>query len=125
MTGALSFAVAANEVWAFDGYLLVTGALSGDIKLAFTVPSGATLRWSGIGDDIVDGNGSETNWAVIGTSGASAGYAIQTTETYIRVRGTVVNGATAGSVQLQWAQNTSNVTATQVLVNSTLQASKY
>ena len=41
------------------------------------------------------------------------------------VSGTVITGATAGNLQLQWAQNTSNATAASVLAGSALTAWRF
>jgi hypothetical protein len=85
-----------------------------DIKLAFTAPAGATIRWSGLGDGNVG-----TDHEVISSSGASDSYQITSTggvRDAILVHGMVTTTGTAGSLQLQWAQNT--LDASQTLVES-------
>jgi hypothetical protein len=44
---------------------------------------------------------------------------------YVKVRGIVINGATAGNLQLQWSQNGSNSTATKLLLGSFMKALKF
>jgi hypothetical protein len=118
----ISFAVLNGDTWIFDLLLIVSGSTSGDIKLAFTVPGGSTLRWGAIGENISILS-SSPDWNVVSTSGASLSFDIQSGPTYIRVRGAVIAGGD-GNVQLQWAQNSSNATATVVQQLSLLQASK-
>ena len=51
--------------------------------------------------------------------GAGAGVGVM-----IVINAVVINGATAGNVQLQWAQNTAEVSNTKVLANSCICAVK-
>lgn len=118
----LLFAVAANEVWLFEAFLAVEGSDAGDFKLAFKVPSGATLIWAAHGvrtgattatDDI--------NAIVIEVDDSPATYgSAAASDVGIFVKGTIVNGANAGDLQLRWAQATSDGTPTKVLANSWL-----
>jgi hypothetical protein len=59
------------------------------------------------------------------SGGAGFGVSASATATMILLKGVVVNGATPGNVQLVWAQNTSNGTATIVLANSYLTAIRH
>ncbi len=119
----LAFPIAANETWSFSGWLIVTSA-SGtpDLRLAFTVPAGATLRWSGFGD----GN-TGADHEVIVTSGFVDVFQVTggSWRDWVQVRGIVVNGANAGTVQMQWAQNVSNGSAMTIQAGSYLQASRF
>lgn len=119
----LVFPIAANETWNFTGWLIVNSA-SGtpDLRLAFTVPAGATLRWSGFGD----GN-TGSDHEVIVTSGFTDVFQLTggMWRDWVQVRGIVVNGANAGVVQMQWAQNVSNGSAVTIQAGSHLQASRY
>ena len=109
-------ALAASEVVAFECALHVTSGTAPDIKFAFTVPSGATLRWGIIGPDITvnqTSNGESGSALTLFTAGVTlAGQII--------LLGTVVNSTTAGNLQLQWAQNTADASDTTVLANSWL-----
>lgn len=123
---ALLFAVAANEVWIFEMFLVVFGDTTGDIKFAITVPAGATLLWGQFALDTGANNRlGNLNAQAVGVSGTAnlpleAGNVISA----VLLKGTVVNGATAGNVVLQWAQAVSNAVATEVRANSYLIAHK-
>jgi len=120
----LLLALAANEVWEFEGTLLLTGAETGDFKMAFTIPSGATISWSALGllgpataeNQLVTSNVIEASGAAI-TFGVLNGKKIP-----VIFRGVVVNGATAGNLQLQWAQSVSDGSGTVIHINSYLKA---
>ena len=109
----LLFAVAANEVWAWQSVVSVTCDASGGIKFTFTAPSGATGHW---------------NYRTPAPVGSSGGPAFTTTTAHTvtmtsgphDLSGVVVNGATPGNITFQWAQQASSGAATQVLVDSFL-----
>jgi len=124
----LLFAIAANEVWLVDVYLLITSvSQDSDFKAGWSYPVGCTIKW---GSEM---NGTANYWTPVGTaaipnairtealtftggSGAST-YASH----YIAI---VINGANAGNINFQWAQNTATVEDTIVLLNSCLIANK-
>jgi hypothetical protein len=118
----LFFSVGAGETWKFEVWLIVScGAKQPDIKLAFTAPADASIRWSGIGD----GNGGADH-ELITTSGASDVFAIPggTTKDSIVVTGLISAGASAGTLHLRWAQNSSNSNPVKVEALSHLRAWK-
>jgi hypothetical protein len=119
----LVLAIAGNEVWEFEAFILCTSTSNApDIKFTFTAPAGATISWLSSYNESTN----LTNNALISASGTTANNAITGGSTgVIRVRGVVVNGATAGNLQFQWSQNSSNGTATQVLTNSFMKAGKF
>ncbi len=83
-----------------------------DIQFSITVPSGATMRFL-----FAMGNTVE----VIESSGTKTGtFALTTTVRAIQFHGTVINGANAGDVQLQWTQAVSDGGDIHVEVNSDL-----
>ena len=113
----LFFTAAANEKWEIEGYLDVDGS-SGHIKYAMVIPSGTMLvdfmqeQGTGIGN---------TPHFILRTSGTATGQCtndgtLNTTST--RFWGILNIGATGGTVKLQWAQNSSNGSATTVKINS-------
>ena len=112
----LLYALAANEVVTFVAALHVTSGTTPDIKFAFTVPAAATLRWGLSGPDMSASQSSN------GTSGSAiaAPCAGVSLPNIMWIAGVVVNGANAGNLQLQWAQNTSDASDTTVLANSWL-----
>lgn len=113
----LQFAIAANEVWCFEIYVNVLGGTSSDFKCAIQVPSGATLRWSGLGgESVIDHQTEITSDAT--TVWPTSGLTDPTQAASIFIKGTVVNAGNSGSVKFRWAQNASNATATIVKAGS-------
>ena len=113
--------VAANEIWHFRFVIVYDGATAGDIKIAFTFPTGGDLRLSsvliGTADTFTFGLWSSTTSPSPAYSSSAQGTGIYMT---LPLEGVFVNGANAGNLQLQWAQNASSGTATTVKANSTL-----
>jgi hypothetical protein len=117
----LLFAVAANEVWQVD---IIVRCISGgtpDIKFAVTVPSGGSLLLGAWGCDTI-GNKAVLAANLIADYSFAAGPKGATL--LVVMRAIVINGATAGNVQLQWAQNTKEASDTKVLANSCIIAHK-
>ena len=121
----LLMAVAANEIWKFELSLLVTGNATGDFFAAFTFPTSGTISahsvHNGAGGTVALQLFSSTTSP---TSGRSFGLTNGSPPESILISGVYVNGANAGNLQLQWAQNVSDATATVVKANSTLWAVK-
>jgi len=123
----LLLAMAANEIWEVRFKLMVTAAQAGDIKYAFTVPAGATVKHTYFGPVIgVTATPFVTYSATLQDAAVdrSPGILDVSDPTLVIIEAIVVCGATPGNLQLQWAQNTSNATATTVLANSCLIAHK-
>jgi hypothetical protein len=124
----LLWAVAANEVWFFEGFLLVSAAnATMDFKCSWTVPSGTTMSWGGVG-------GAANSSAIGGYQGttllsqpnsiggaASVYQAGTPTGTFgVSIAGIVVVSNTAGNVNLEWAQATTDAGELKLLTNSIL-----
>ena len=115
---SMSFPIAANEEWIADFTLDVGAALkTTGVKLALDVPSGATLNVNAhVGIDHFGGY-AQSNLCVqrTTTDGAALDFTTahltNTDIAQVRVSVWVLNGATAGTVQLQIAQSTSTATA--------------
>lgn len=115
----LLIALQPNVNYAFQAYIYYTAHEDGDITLAFTVPAGATLVWGTagfydaaltvIGSVTITGSGSELD------AGGLAGLGFASI-----ITGTVAMGATAGNLQFQFSQATSNANATTVKAGSYL-----
>lgn len=107
--------LAANEVWRFSMTLIFISTVAADFKFQFTVPAGATLFFA-TGSFILGG---------IPTQAGSVGASISTPadglagNVAIEIYGTVINGANAGNLQLQAAQNTATVEAIDFVVAGT------
>ncbi len=115
----LAVSVQANAV--YDLRLLITydGSTSGDLKIQFNVPASAVLV--GQAHAPVSTAASQQDYQDFSISaGITINYGVLGATTVGSLSGTLVTSGTAGTVQLQWAQLTSNGTATRILTNSTL-----
>lgn len=117
----LVVAILANETWVVEMTLLVTTDAGADFKLQVNGPSGAsgyvtaiTPRYeAGAPANLVSGG------AALGSPISIASTATSYT---IKVTAVVRNGANAGNITLQWAQDTAVVADTKVLTDSYLVA---
>lgn len=114
-------AVAAN--WLFTGWLLYSSSTVADIKFAFAAdaaitgygfsPVGlATSAGGTTGDVITQGTAALGTAIAVGGSGGTSGALLN---------GRITTSGVAGTLQLQWAQNTLEVSNTQVLAGAWLQ----
>ena len=115
------FAIPASETWTFEFNLRVGSSSTAGIKLAITVPSGATFMATGLGNAASATAFTSEILSASGTLGVTY-QLVNGQNGVVRITGTVVNGANAGNVQLQFAKVTSG-TAT-VAANSYLTARK-
>lgn len=121
----LTISLEANAVYIWDGWLKYFADPAADLTVDFTAPTGTLGEWVGFA-------------AGSGTSGVAVttGYSIRTETNDIQqgrnyygttdsqhgllLRGTIRVGSTAGTFSLDWAQGTSNATATVVYTDSWL-----
>lgn len=113
----LLLAMAANEAWVIDIILYyLSVSATPDIKCDAAIPNGASGAYVAWGLDYA--NAVYTAATAIGTTcafGATAGVLRVARITYV-----VVNGATAGNFQFQWAQRTATAEDTTMKTNSCL-----
>lgn len=107
----------------WNAILYFDAAAAADIKVAFTIPAGATMRWGGHGaSTAVAGNVGTGQFLCTTVSGTAIPYGasgVGTANTsMIIINGTVVMGGTAGNLQLQYAQNTADPTDLVVRAHS-------
>ncbi|MES2209433.1 MAG: hypothetical protein V4515_04520 [Chloroflexota bacterium] len=124
----LAIALEADALYALEGYLAYNAGETGDLKVAFTVPAGATGHWGlypiatastgSIGD--LDARRQAAFGAA--TTQAAGGSAAFSSELMCPVFGYIDTAATAGTLQLQFAQNTSSGTGTTLKAGSWLMA---
>jgi hypothetical protein len=108
---ALTFAVAANTKYRFRLVVFYTAATAGDIKFQLTGPSSPTVFYSALFAQGPDATSLGTvNWSAFSTSQAILAASNQ--PGMIWIEGILHNGANAGNVTLQWAQNTASGTTT-------------
>lgn len=111
-----SFSVKANTTYLIESNLTMVAPSSGGFKWACTVPSGASGRVSSYLS-----NGSSYNTAdtdITTGSGANTGTTVGNTALF-QIIGYVTT-TTAGTLNLQWSQHTSNATATYIERGSTM-----
>lgn len=117
----LLLALVANATYRIEGQLYYnqTAAGTAGIKIGWTLPAGATgfneTFHADTGTSVLTGFFA-SNWAgtiAAGTSGTSV--------VGMTIHGTLTT-VSAGTLQLQWAQNTSSATGTQMQVSSSLVA---
>jgi hypothetical protein len=110
----LSVNLAANRNYIFEVYLTCSDAAAGGLKAAMsgTVTVGAGIVYDGWINDgnTVKGQGHAT---ALGTAVANA-TTTATTGLVIQIAGLISTGATAGTLTVQFAQNTSNGTSSTV-----------
>jgi len=131
----LLLAVGANEIWIAEFTLLLWAASStADWKFGFSYPAGCSLYFanSGGGANVASGpcwsapgaTGTIIALAVEGENIQNAGQSNVAGATGGRVVVLIINGATAGNVNFQWAQNTATVENNTILANSCMVAHK-
>jgi len=107
---------AANgAIFGFSAVVYYDAATAADLALAFTIPAGATMRWGLIGAGLST-IGDPTFSAVATASGtiiAVGGNGVGTVLMTI-IKGELTQGANAGNLQLQAAQNSSDASNTTV-----------
>lgn len=111
--GELILPVSANTKYALLASIHYDSSTAADLKLFFTTPAGSTLAWTTFGLDgaatAVFGN--LNVGAGVGVTGVVAGAGVGTRVACL-ANGSIVTGASAGNVQLQFAQNVSDASTT-------------
>jgi hypothetical protein len=130
----LFVALSANAKYKLDCWFNYQGAAdggtgAGGLKLQFTLPSGATMKWANFGVN----TGALTSYnVVVEAQGAASPRSVGTngipgsggTEMACQPRGYITTSSTSGNIQLMWAQNASNVTATTLFAGSFLHVTR-
>lgn len=108
----LALAVEANVTYWLSMRLLMSSGATPDFKMLFTFPSGLTMKLHNVEPTpTISVPYDQTTVAAVSGTGADA---------TIQVEGLVVVSSTAGTLQLQWAQNTLNASNTIVRADSTM-----
>ncbi|MEV0149115.1 MULTISPECIES: hypothetical protein [unclassified Nonomuraea] len=122
----LVLSVSANTAYWVEAFIRYDGATTGDLRIGWSIPSGATLEWTSNGladtatstaDDLWRRRRSATQDEICGAVGAG-------TDLLALPEGLLRVGATAGQIRLRWAQGTSSATATRVFQRSMLMISR-
>jgi hypothetical protein len=122
----LTAAVAASSTYLVEAFLIYDGDTTGDFRLTFAGPTGATMDWTpnGLATSQATGVGSMklgrlpiANEDTLGASGSGV-------KAVAMPRGILTTSSTAGNLTLRWAQATASATATTVFANSWLRLTK-
>lgn len=117
----LLFAVGANETWTWTALIWYdnAGSATPDILYEWTGPTGSTVRWADNAVTSADALPTVATAYIQRVGGEDAGHGASTTIRPIRVEGSIINGSTAGNLNFNWAQNSSDAgNATRVLTGS-------
>lgn len=132
----LGLSVAANATYALDGWIYFESNPTADIKFALTLPSGSTGVMGFYGPNLATApvvNQERINYVDMGvySATASATYGIGGDDEFTgsvwvtaQPRGVITTSSTAGTIQVQFAQNTSNASNTKVKAGSWMRATR-
>lgn len=103
----IGFAVGASETWVFEAVLYADAPTTADHKLQVTAPAGSTcvLGFENTEDTVSVGN------IACGTTSGTLN-AVTANNDVLKVNGTIVTGATAGTAMVQYGQATASGTST-------------
>lgn len=98
----LALSIAANEVLTFEAFVF-TSATADDFKLSFDLPSGASCLYQPNYKSVTI---ADTLACITWTSASADSLLVAGNQPLLSIyRGTVINSSTAGSIQIQVAQN--------------------
>ena len=98
----------ANESWAFLIVIRLNSTAVADFSFKLTAPAGAVGEYIITAEGVADSNPVGNVYGIVADG----------SNQILALRGVVVNGSTAGNLQLQWSQNTAEASDTKVLANS-------
>lgn len=120
----LGLAVGANQTWIVSGVVYYDAATTADLKLGWTYPASSAGKWNGSGAATnattatqASANFSQRDYGQNATfGGAGVG-----TLMFVRIAAIIRTAGTAGTLQLQAAQGTSDATTVSVFTDSFLE----
>lgn len=123
------FFMAASTSYFLEVFLLLNAAnTTGDYKFGWTLPVGATMFWgpinTGAGAEYWSGIGTASTPATLLTAADTLAVGSKGATSGLILYAIVINSVTTGNAQLQWAQNTADVSNTKILMHSFLRATK-
>jgi hypothetical protein len=111
---SMSWTLTASAVYLFDLVFMFNAGITPDIKIGWTYPTSTTMAWGGIFPDTGGTYSAQAGLTQASTQAiGGAGAARQA-----RFAGTVTVSSTAGALQLQAAQNTSDASTVSVLTGT-------
>jgi hypothetical protein len=117
---ALAIAVEANRRYDFTIKIFYRASTTGDFKPGLSLPTGATVIYeaNSLEGGAASATGATYRGAFTAVTGASAGGIGGSTDVSATISGTIITAANSGTVTFQFAQNTSDGTATQLTAGS-------
>lgn len=120
----LVFAAEANAVYEMWGWIKHFADPAADIKIQFSVPANCLGEWGwnmpGSGTLATGTVGYSIRTETNDVANGRTGYGTSDSQHMTPMGGTFRMGSTAGNIALQWAQNTSNATASWLYTDSFL-----
>lgn len=121
----LIFAAEANAVYTMVGWIKYFASTVPDIKIQFSVPSGCLGEWAwnmpGSGTTTTGTTGYSIRTETNDVAGSRTGYGTSDSNMFTPVSGIFRMSTASGNISLQWAQNTSDATATVLFTDSWLE----
>lgn len=118
----LFVSVAANAVYIVENLLHFDGDVGGDLKIQYSAPAGASMRYWGSSLDAAAttyaGDQSSSYDLTTATVGSGA-IGVGTMVSWF-IKGLLITSGTAGTLRLQWAQRTAFATRTRIFDGSYL-----
>lgn len=122
--------VEASQTYLVDALLLFMGNTTADFKYQFAAPTGAAGLFSSIGMPSTNTTATfpialnALSSLVALASPVAVGGISTSVASPVFIQGSLVTGTTAGLLELQWAQNAANATATVLKAGSFLRLSR-
>lgn len=119
---ALVLPMVASCNYVFELFLGYAAAATPQIKVGFTVPSGANLHWvsNSLDSTVTANNAGIVDKSLRAGSTPTLGVDGAATNVGCTITGSVIMSTTAGNLQFQWAQAVSNATGSVVKTGSYL-----
>ncbi len=110
--------IEANAIYLMDSIILYDGPANADLKILFRTPTGGSMSGAATGLlDTASTAGNTVTIPITGNSSNSFGTLGSGTQALI-CHGMVFTSGTAGNLQVEWSQNTSQASATRVISGS-------
>lgn len=116
----LALTVEANAEYAFSAFIRYSGGQTGDLKCTFTGPSGSSGSWGARTMSTTATAATDSSEAIRtpnGTTKAIGNISTSVPQTF-NVMGRLITSSTSGTFSFDWAQNTSDATATVIEADS-------
>ncbi len=123
----LVIAMPTAGTFSFRGVIYYDTSATADIKFAFTIPAGATMRWSINGPALAGGTTGDGTYSTTTASDGAVSYGGGGAATVLaaQLEGEYVAGGTAGNLQFRAAQSTSDPSNTIVVARSRIEVFRH